>query len=116
MANAKKCDRCGKLYEFYEGVEFTPGGNRYVNITLGGDRIYDERGRFTAKCFDLCQDCMQQVVYFLNNEGNTYVQCRDCKHEENGINDTPCVSCKRINKGPEYDTDYYEYDEKKEGE
>ena len=31
---------------------------------------------------------MQQVIYFLNNEGNTYVQCRDCKYEENGINAT----------------------------
>ena len=77
MANAKKCDRCGKLYEFYKGIEFTPGGNRYVYITLESDRIYDERGGFTTKCFDLCQDCMQQVIYFLNNEGNTYVQCRD---------------------------------------
>lgn len=107
MANARKCDRCGKLYEIYRGIPLMDGRNAYHALALI-DQKYDR------KHFDLCQDCMQQVVYFLNNEGNTYVQCRDCKHEGNGINDTPCVSCKRINKDPAYNVDYYEYDEKKD--
>lgn len=109
MSKALKCDRCGKLYEMYHGIPLTPEGNAYHALTLI-DQNYARRH------FDMCPECMQQIIYFLNNEGDTYLQCRDCKHEKNGINDTPCVSCKRINNGPEYDTDYYEYDEKKEGE
>ena len=108
MANAKKCDRCGKLYEMYRGIPLIDEGNVYHALILV-DQRYDDR-----KPFDLCPECMQKVIYFLDNDGNTFLQCRDCKHWGTRIDDTPCVRCKRVK--PECDHDYFEYNEKKEGE
>lgn len=60
MANARKCDRCGKLYEIYRGIPLIEGRNAYHALDLI-DQKYDR------KHCDLCQDCMQEVVYFLTN-------------------------------------------------
>ena len=107
MANAKKCDRCGRFYDFYEGIEFTAGANKYMYVILAS--AANERK------FDMCPYCMQHVIYFLHNEAIDYfLQCRDCKHWGTRIDDTPCVRCKRVK--PECDHDRFEYDEKKEGE
>lgn len=109
MANAKKCDRCGRFYDFYEGIEFTAGANRYTYVVLASGESVNERR------FDMCPDCMRQVIRFLHNESNTHsFKCKNCKHWRTLINSTPCVSCKRIK--PECDNDRFEYDEKKEGE
>lgn len=55
MALAKKCDRCGVLYEHYKSLN---------GISL---ERYGHKGDFicTEKKFDLCPDCMAALVKFL---------------------------------------------------
>lgn len=63
MSKAFKCDRCGKLYEGYRGIQLTDHGN-YYNIMqfVGGLGAFRE--------YDLCPDCMQLLVTFIT-EGKT---------------------------------------------
>lgn len=52
MANAKKCDRCGKFFEY--GVDNCPGVNgRNVRII----RLLDEGLKFNLKTLDICPEC-----------------------------------------------------------
>lgn len=66
MASALKCDRCGRLYEHYQGVEIVEGGNKYHAITL--------ENRYDHKWYDLCPECMGKLIEFirgdLNKEGD----------------------------------------------
>ena len=60
---AKKCDRCGKFYELYDGFEIAKGGNKYNTVRLEKlvcDSIYRK--------FDLCPECMEKLVNFIKNE------------------------------------------------
>ena len=57
MSNAKKCDRCGKLYENYKGVNITEGGNSYNTVIFTGG-LYN-------RDFDLCPDCMSKLIEFI---------------------------------------------------
>ena len=66
MAIAKKCDRCGKLYEHYDGnMEFKTSekANGFMLIDRGLDRNYKPR-----KSYDLCVDCMGKLEAFIKNE------------------------------------------------
>ena len=51
MANAKKCDICGKLYE-------PPVCNDAV-------RIYKDFGYFGDACMDLCDSCYDKLLDFV---------------------------------------------------
>lgn len=62
MANAFKCDRCGALYECYRGKQLTEGGNFYNGILLESDLA------IFARHFDLCPDCMEQLIQFIKTE------------------------------------------------
>lgn len=54
MACAKKCDRCGKLYEQYNSKNDRKNPNGIMVLNL------DSRGRyFTHNALDLCPDCMK---------------------------------------------------------
>lgn len=59
MSNAKKCDRCGKFYDFYEGLEYIPNQNLFNCITLYGEK---------SKIFDLCPSCMKSLFDWLDCE------------------------------------------------
>lgn len=52
MAFAKKCDRCGKLYEMYD---IKRDQKRYCSFIFSNDN-----GRFGKK--DLCPVCMMQLI------------------------------------------------------
>lgn len=55
MAKAKKCDRCGKLYEVYT-VNGLPDDLRKIStITTGNDNA-DNISR------DLCPECMKEFI------------------------------------------------------
>ena len=69
MANAKKCDICGKYYDLYCQVKLENG------MIISGCRL-----RFTADndcCWnsvDLCQECMAKVHMLLSSiEGERLV-------------------------------------------
>ena len=57
MSEAKKCDRCGKLYEYYQGVQLIDSGNHFTAVMLCG------HGK--TKLFDLCEDCMSQLINWV---------------------------------------------------
>ena len=59
----KKCDRCGKLVEFFNGSE-TPKNADIANpIKL----INIDQNPKDRKTYDLCPDCMKELEDFLNN-------------------------------------------------
>lgn len=64
MARAKKCDKCGKLYEHYDGnkeFKHTEKANALFLIDRDLDNKY-----WSRKSFDLCPDCMKKLEEFLH--------------------------------------------------
>ena len=64
MALAKKCDRCGKMYEHY------PKGTKIVRNSVSRVTINDKgeiRGNDTP--MDLCEECMAEFDKFMINGG-----------------------------------------------
>lgn len=59
---AKKCDRCGRLYEHYDGQKVFPK-SRSNSLSLRDTDC--ERKFWTRDCFDLCEDCMTKLESFL---------------------------------------------------
>ena len=60
MANAKKCDRCGKLYEDYDDIECNDVQVNRID-TIG----YRPGERSISKSYDLCQDCCFDFARWL---------------------------------------------------
>lgn len=58
MALARKCDRCGKLYEYHTKNNAI---NR-LHITMDGLITSKDRS------FDLCKECMDEFDIFMNME------------------------------------------------
>lgn len=68
MAMAKKCDRCGKLHEYYSGnTEFK--NSERANGVLLIDRDLDNT-YWSRRSYDLCINCMRKLELFLKNEGD----------------------------------------------
>ena len=61
MANAKKCDRCGKYYTDKD-KKFTINGYSIYSIGLRTKQGYMEL------VYDLCDDCTKDLFHFLSNE------------------------------------------------
>lgn len=62
MSSAVKCDRCGKLYESYDGVKLVECGNSYYCFGIFGN----------GKCkhYDLCEDCMKSLISWIKENKN----------------------------------------------
>lgn len=82
MSIAKKCDRCGKMYDQYnvKDSEANPNGIRLLNI--------DGRQQcFAHKLIDLCPDCMKQLQNWLKDsdmiatlpDNDIYDKCKTCQ-------------------------------------
>ena len=87
MANAKKCDRCDKLYEDYDGIEVVEHGDSYNWL-----RIFTPSIKY--KTYDLCPDCMEKLISFLKFEsckGNP--GCEDCANMTKRSSEEPCKNC-----------------------
>lgn len=54
MACAKKCDRCGKLYEQYNSKNDRKNPNGIMVLNLDSQRRYSAHN-----ALDLCPDCMK---------------------------------------------------------
>lgn len=63
---AKKCDRCGKLHEHYDGSKEFKNTEK-ANAVLLIDRDLDNK-YWSRKTYDLCPDCMRNLEEFINNE------------------------------------------------
>ena len=66
MARAKKCDKCGKLYEHYDGSKQFKEGERANGLFLI-DRDLDNK-YWSRRSFDFCSDCMSKLEAFLQNK------------------------------------------------
>ena len=71
MANAKKCDRCGKFYTSSEKRLDSQG--RYLKgITMDGLKYTYSPGCINQTCtkyqkqVDLCPDCSEKLILWLN--------------------------------------------------
>lgn len=62
MSRAYKCNRCGRLYEPYDGVVLKDGGEKYYGCELIGSGTF-----LNYPHFDLCKPCMISLIRFLNN-------------------------------------------------
>nr|DAT32178.1 MAG TPA: Zn-ribbon containing protein [Caudoviricetes sp.] len=60
---ARKCDRCGKYYEHYEGRTQFRAGEK-ANALLLIDRDLDEK-YWSRRALDLCPECMQDFDRFI---------------------------------------------------
>ena len=75
MALAKKCDRCGKLYELKDIDACGAITNGLVLV-----RRYKQNARsFSYKYFDLCPECLVSLSGWLKNEMQLYSE----KEKEN---------------------------------
>ena len=109
---AKKCDRCGRLYEHYDGRKSFPK-SLSNSIEL---RDTDISGQYWGRSrFDLCFSCMVGLESFLYGGTDPVVRCRECNQGEVDDPDFPdeyyCHAGCGWNKG-----DFYcAYGERKEG-
>lgn len=63
---AKKCDRCGKLFEHYDGNKKFRNTEK-ANAILLIDRDLDNK-YWARKSYDLCPDCMKMIEELLNEK------------------------------------------------
>lgn len=63
---AKKCDRCGKLFEHYDGAKEFKHTER-ANAILFIDRDLDNK-YWHRKSYDLCPECMKMIEELLNEK------------------------------------------------
>lgn len=68
---AKKCDRCGELYENYNG-KFEKVPDRANTVSLLS-RYADEKSAKVVKVYDLCPRCMEDAVKYLTDPDSEVV-------------------------------------------
>ena len=66
MARAKKCDRCGKLHEHYDGIKEFKNSEKANGVILI-DRDLDNK-YWSRESYDFCPDCMRKLEKFIKNE------------------------------------------------
>lgn len=66
MANAKKCDRCGKFY-IQNDNKFEIDGEVPTNLNIFG------RSGWNIKEYDLCDKCWEELMDFLDNCSDTVI-------------------------------------------
>lgn len=64
MALAKKCDRCGKLYEHYPIGNQSGIFNGIKLVRIGENGSFDHAKNHN----DLCPECMEAIKAFLSND------------------------------------------------
>ena len=65
MALAKKCDRCGKLYESYNTTNDSKNINGIMTLNLDDLRKY-----YSHKPLDLCPECKDAFEEWMKNKSS----------------------------------------------
>lgn len=113
MANAKKCDRCGKLFEPYNIDEGHKVPSRYMNILLR-NALIDQSTYKEPHDYDLCKECNDSFLKWLSkpsvvNRDPSCLMERECKvaNKKKGIpkcfgkfyeNNCNCLLCELADK------------------
>ena len=63
---ARKCDRCGRFYDHYQGEIFEKTGR--ANALRLIDR-YENNTFISRNAYDLCPECMKELEEFLGIGG-----------------------------------------------
>lgn len=63
MAGARKCDRCGKLYEAYNTKNDETNINGFMTLNIADDRKYYSHG-----IMDLCPECMEEFQRWIKEQ------------------------------------------------
>lgn len=58
---ARKCDRCGKLYEHFTGLK---KNKENANAIITIDKDLEEK-YWSRKSYDFCPECMNEFIKFL---------------------------------------------------
>lgn len=94
MANAKRCDRCGKIYDHIDDEKKAFFIFKYNSSDIRG--WPDER-------LDLCNDCYKDLEKFINIKDHEEVvadnisqECRHCKFSSFSVYHEPCSTCKML--------------------
>lgn len=101
MADAKKCDRCGKYYTENKAVKSNNGSNGSRHV--GGIISIDNKSYMDAR-FDLCDECVVEFFEkFINQEEinmdedyrEVYFDqyCKTCQYDIRLEEDWPCTEC-----------------------
>lgn len=61
---AIKCDKCGKFYDYYIGIDETTKANKII-LT---DMDIELKHWSSRKTYNLCPDCMKEIKKFLENK------------------------------------------------
>ena len=81
MAIAKKCDRCGKFYEYYPVVNIPGEYNTIEKVRLGKYGAVEYR----SSSIDLCPDCMYSFVKFM--KGSKIIEAKNNKQRNEKVID-----------------------------
>lgn len=82
MANAKKCDRCGKLFEPYiDNEKFTKLIILAQNIDFGQHRIGS---------YDLCKECNDSFLKWLSKPSIVKQECDEVTKENENVKQKGC--------------------------
>lgn len=65
MADAKKCDRCGKLFEPYIKSDERLNPNQYTEIIVR-DAFVGRSSYNNDRYFDLCSECSESLDKWIN--------------------------------------------------
>lgn len=63
---AKKCDRCGKFHEHYDGGKEFKNTERANAVRLIDKDL--DNSFWSRKTYDLCPDCMRSLEKFLRKD------------------------------------------------
>lgn len=73
---AKKCDRCKKLYEYYESKDHNISVNAVAKarITVTGASV-------AGPYYDLCPECMNKFIEFLKGKDDLNMEKEGYEHD-----------------------------------
>ena len=73
MADAKKCDRCGKLFEPYLKSDRYKNPNKYICV-IAIDKIVSANRYDNQTQMDLCQECAKSLDKWVKLGGDNNEQ------------------------------------------
>lgn len=92
MSKARKCDRCGKLYESYsvKNKAFMEDGSRKEINSIMLIDLGDNGNYWPQETKDLCPECMEQFLKFWKMEDKQgWIPVSERLPEEGVIDDRP---------------------------
>ena len=89
MADAKKCDRCGKLFEPYNIHAGYKVPTRYTNILIKDFSL--EKGKYKESSdYDLCKECNDSFLKWLSGTNDVKHEFEEATKENENVKQKEC--------------------------